>query len=539
MARSHDRILLASVVALGVVHAWRYTGHVSDDAYISFRYAHRLASGSGLTWNDGDGVEGYSDLLWVLLVAAGDAVGLDPVLTARALGLLGLTVAIGLVARGGVPRALSGGLILAACGGLAAWAVGGLEHAALAGLVTAFVVGARQGWRGVDLLALPITWMRADGLVLALAAGGIARRPRALLLAGAAAVAQLAFRLLVHGDAVPNTARVKVSLTLGRAFQGLEWVAEALADNGVLVAAGLIGAVWAPRARPAVAIAGVWCAYVALVGGDTFYGYRQLVPVLPLFALAWADGVEDRAPRPWIGPLAAGLYAVSHLGGVAVTTLALPGWAQASREPARMLRAAYAPQEPLLAVDAAGVLPYTTGFPAVDMLGLNDRWLATHPPSDWGGSAGIGHDLGDGAYLASRKPDIVAFCSALGSPTPCFRSGREWVELPDWQLYAPVCLGWPEGVARYFLRTDGPLGVRVGEDALVVPAVLLSSIGAPAVLAGDALVVGLGAGGSVAAWPTGPGWTLATDGLRREGDRLVADRPLELREVRYVRASPP
>ncbi len=43
--------------------------HITDDAYISFRYADRLANGHGLTFNDNEYVEGFSNPLWVLLLA--------------------------------------------------------------------------------------------------------------------------------------------------------------------------------------------------------------------------------------------------------------------------------------------------------------------------------------------------------------------------------------------------------------------------------------------------------------------------------------
>jgi len=42
-----------------------------DDSFIALRYVWRLLHGRGLTWTDGDHVEGYSNLLWVLIVAAG------------------------------------------------------------------------------------------------------------------------------------------------------------------------------------------------------------------------------------------------------------------------------------------------------------------------------------------------------------------------------------------------------------------------------------------------------------------------------------
>lgn len=41
----------------------------NDDAYISYHYAENLAAGKGLVFNPGERVEGYSNLLYVLLMA--------------------------------------------------------------------------------------------------------------------------------------------------------------------------------------------------------------------------------------------------------------------------------------------------------------------------------------------------------------------------------------------------------------------------------------------------------------------------------------
>src|SRR5687768_6252470 len=44
-----------------------------DDAYISYRYAANLVAGHGLVFNPGERVEGYSNFLYVMLVAPGIA----------------------------------------------------------------------------------------------------------------------------------------------------------------------------------------------------------------------------------------------------------------------------------------------------------------------------------------------------------------------------------------------------------------------------------------------------------------------------------
>ena len=95
-----------------------------------------------------------------------------------------------------------------------------------------------------------------------------------------------------------------------------------------------------------------------------------------------------------------------------------------------LLREAFGALSPLLAVDAAGALPYWSGLPSIDMLGLNDAYIAHHPPATFG-HGGIGHELGDGAYVLSRAPDIIAFNNASGSREPLFLSGRQILQLSE------------------------------------------------------------------------------------------------------------
>ena len=49
-----------------------------DDAFISFpsRYAQNLAAGNGLVFNVGERVEGYTNFLWVILLAPAEWIGI-------------------------------------------------------------------------------------------------------------------------------------------------------------------------------------------------------------------------------------------------------------------------------------------------------------------------------------------------------------------------------------------------------------------------------------------------------------------------------
>src|SRR5215510_8913617 len=87
-----------------------------DDAYITFRYARHLAEGFGLgAWNHtGEHVEGYSSLLWTLLLAGTARLGIDVRLASKVFGALAaLAVIAALVRRHDDRPAFLSGLFLA------------------------------------------------------------------------------------------------------------------------------------------------------------------------------------------------------------------------------------------------------------------------------------------------------------------------------------------------------------------------------------------------------------------------------------------
>ncbi len=499
-----------AVVALFLGLAWRQLPFLSDDALISLRYAQRLAAGLGLTWTAGERSEGYSDLLWVLLQVPGAWLGVELVSWSRGLGVAGAALGVGALAlsstgRASLARALTGGLLLATTLPLAAWAVGGLEHGFLAGpLVVGLWAVARGKPRLAALCLTALVLLRADGfvLVLSLVGGLVLAAPnlagaraaaRVLVAPGVALVAQHLFRRAYHGAWVPNTAVVKVALSWARVEQGARWVGSGVTAAAVLTAvavAALAVLPWRTPARlrwwPAATVALGWGAYLALVGGDIFPAWRQLVPSLVALAFVVAEGGEAlatrlRSPRAWgLAALGMTLLCGAHVwwqgsddeNGRATTER----WEWGGLPIGTLLRTTLGARAPLLAVDAAGALPYWSGLPSLDMLGLNDAWLAHHPPPGFG-TGTIGHELGDGDYVLRREPDLVAFCGAVGARTPCFVGGRTLVTLPrflrEWRLVRLHHQG-VDG-EMYARQEGGVLGVTRTPTRVEVPALFLSS----------------------------------------------------------------
>ncbi len=501
--------VLAALVGWGALalHARHWWPYLSDDALISLRYARRLLDGHGLTWTDGPAVEGYSNLLQVLACAALGALGLELVDAARAVGLGASAAWIGaaawLGARDGPAGAAAAVAVLAASGVVGVWAIGGLEQPLVGALLALTLVGVVDGQRRLAMAAMVLlAWARPDApLLVALVVvgawlgGGQDRRAalQAFALAVPAALAtlaQLAFRLWTYDDWVPNTAHVKLPGGSDQLDSGALYVWEALGAHGPSLAlAGLglvLGGVSAPAVRRlAVPLVGGWLAYVVWIGGDIFPAYRHFVPALVgLAALAGTAGAGLARLRGG-GPVLA-VALVLGAGLQVRTQLSHRAWLRADHERwvwdgqviGQLLGVAFPGAR--VAVSAAGCVPYWSGLPALDMLGLNDRWIATHPPADAGGW--VGHTLGDGAYVLEQAPDLLLFCGPRGGGTACYRSEHELLDLPAFEeghrLVRVLGEDPHEVPAEVWVRLDGRGGLVRQAGSVTVPGWLVEGPGA-------------------------------------------------------------
>ena len=511
----------AGAIAALAAGTWRYRQFMSDDAFISLRYSDRLLHGLGLTWNDGEVVEGYTNLLWVLGCALLGKLGLDLVWAARVLGLLGTAGAIAAVVwvyrarmvREALPGFV-GGLALAVSGPIVVWTFGGLEQPLLAGLLAwalalsfRLLDEERPAAAGVLLPGLffgLIVLTRADGAIFTFAAflGIVAARGlnRESLRTGSLLVllpvlffaGQLAFRQAYYGEWLPNSAFAKVGFTSVRLWTGIQYVMGGIYLAGVLVPAILAFRVadtppHRARVRFLGAVLAVWLAYITAVGGDLFPGRRHLVPAVVVLVYLAAIYFARRIPSQ--GSLRPALRASSLcLVALVLAQVADPMNVRAEKERwewdgeaiGGLLATAFGAQRPLLAVDPAGCLPYFSGLPSLDMLGINDHYLARHRPADFG-TGYIGHELGNGAYVLSRKPDLVLFNVPTGGRKPNFRSGIEMMEDPRAEFtstFRPVtieCERPRHVVSLIWMRTEGgAIGIERSQDRIRIPGYLFS-----------------------------------------------------------------
>ncbi len=517
----------------------------SDDAFVSLRYAERLLEGNGLTWTDGERVEGYSNLAWVLACAGLGALGIDLVTAARLLGAVCTAGALWALAaalrpRDGRDAAVAGiaPMLVASSGTVMAWTLGGLEGPmVMAALAFGFAALVRAMLDDGDPARWPVATLFRCGLPFALACWtrpdaplwvaivgpllGLAARRAGLRTALATVVwfampsaiafaAQLAFRLVYYGEWVPNTAYVKAQFDPGSGTQGLEYVASALWTSPGLTWPALAGAavllsrsrthlLGALLAAPVVA----WLVYLAVIGGDHFPGRRLLHGALAPMALLAALGCREVCGNRK-GLAAAGTLLVAALAGVAVYVSRTEDkfvepryetWEWRGKVVGEALHRAFAHEQPLIAVDSAGVVPFYSRLPALDMLGLCDRTIAKSPFRPWLldiKARGVlplppGHLRGDGEHVMARAPDLILMGTPPGLPLPVFVSALEFENDPRFLAgYRCVLLdlgehelvsGSKEPIAApLWTSLHGKLGVRRDTDRVEVPAWLFGSL---------------------------------------------------------------
>ena len=169
----------AAALLVGIFHAFSLS-FVTDDAFISFRYAKNLVHGLGLVYNPGERVEGFTNFLWTVVMAGVIRIGFDPVFVSQILGIFffGCTLLTAMMLSWKLWNAegVSGLAIPLTAAGLAIhhdaciFATGGLETSLFTFLVSLLFIFAvlwrtRTGLIAAGIVAVLLMMTRPDGIV--------------------------------------------------------------------------------------------------------------------------------------------------------------------------------------------------------------------------------------------------------------------------------------------------------------------------------------------------------------------------------------
>ncbi|MCW5874571.1 MAG: hypothetical protein KIS88_07995 [Anaerolineales bacterium] len=434
-----------------------------DDAMISMQYAKNFAHGDGLVWNvGGERIEGYSNPLWVLVMAVVHLFPLQLTETSFYVKLISLAcLFINLFMVKGLAEHFSKNRIVPLTAifltgfyySLNNWAIQGMEVGFQAVLLSsALLLGLRglqrdrfQPWMYV-LFGLLVV-LRMDSVAPALAATAAfawidpANR-RKHLLGGALSVfgvllALTAWRYVYYGELLPNTYYLKLGSgsTVLRISIGLRRLVDFIwLGNWALFALPLLLPLFLDRSKtlwPLYAAGLAQGAYSVYVGGDAWEhiggANRFISAVMPLFFVLYAHTLGQLAglaltglkKKPvWAATLAnvllaawAGISLLSFNASLVPngfyrwTLIARPIFTESAQRYAGMGMVLGQITEPqaVIAVVTAGNLPYFSERTSIDLLGKMDPVIARLPAHGNAslfspGSYRPGHNKWDYAY---------------------------------------------------------------------------------------------------------------------------------------------
>lgn len=450
---------VAGAAALMFVNAIFYVRHYSDDAYISLRYARNLADGLGPVWNPGERVEGYTNFLWMAILAGIHKLGMDLVAASLVLAYLSMLATLLLCWKiwelwAGEAPALGRPAILAvsllAIGlndAVVFWGFSGLETPFAAMLLILAVYLWMRESRGQAIpwsaLALSAAAMTRPEMVLVAGVGGAFTAWEAYDRRDAVAIRRLVlwvvffagtygsyflWRYTYYGYLFPNTFYAKVGSNADGLSRGIDY----LRNFGVsylflplIVGAAALSFEGTKLRRDSLhilAVVAVWAAAVAVEGGDAFPHGRFLAPLVPLLYLAGVSGLAALLTRAVPDPRQLATLALLGLalGGLALARASVDNGLDTDRramEERRLLGLWLhdnVPSDYTIGVYAAGAVSYYSQLPTLDMLGLTDKVIAHSDVPDFGRGL-AGHEKYNIDYaLNDVRPAIIL----LGDAAP-------------------------------------------------------------------------------------------------------------------------
>lgn len=397
------------------------TPDVCEDTYITFRFSRNLAEGLGPVFNAGEQVEGYSNFLWMLTLAAVHALGIDMSLFSRLAGAFFNTLCLLIVWY--IPRRF---FAVHGFGGLCApllyllflpfhfYAASGLETSLYILLILLAVLTLLQAHGRIvpctiaGFLLLLIALTRPEGILFFLffcafqcwwaATKKETLRPYipGILICAAGYCAFILWRMSYYGDILPNTYYAKGSFPLPlRLLFGFFMNKGFLTHypHFLLVLLLLLAPVRFPGklAPILVFITAGLCFSLCFSGFDWMPFFRYTLPVVPLliiccqigFSQVWAVKIapaQQRTKLLWCGAMLLFFcFAAEQCWQDIAFTIR---WQDITlfgrhnqKKVGEWLREAPGPR-PRIALGDVGCLAYVSQTPIIDIFGLTSKEFA-------------------------------------------------------------------------------------------------------------------------------------------------------------------
>jgi arabinofuranosyltransferase len=440
-----------------------------DDAFISYRYASNFANGFGLVYNIGEYVEGYTNLLWTLLVAVGIYLGGDAVTIGKFLSICSSSLLL-YVAYTFTRSQLSDNskwlaplapLLIVVTNSFVSWSLSGLEQVLFAAVIILGLHLLVQGkFYPALLLSFIATLIRPDGLLLTATIGlfhgytfirenKIQQQPLQFLAPAFVLFLFLGlmtlWRWFYYADVLPNTFYAKVGGV--PASYGLTYMSS-LVKNDLLplliFLPFMIRFVDYKKLWPCMLFVLINLAYVFAVGGDVFANGRFLLPALCIYiclcisilgkhqqlskasVFILACTVLANAAWSMYGPLynnlgerlyaASGAFPQSYKHENARALNSIP--TKLAKSTVNRIKNKY-PEAKTIASAGIGAIGFYSDYIIIDLVGLIDKRVAKSKESGEGHIM-PGHQRSDVSYVMSRNPDVILIAKKGNSSAVVF-----------------------------------------------------------------------------------------------------------------------
>lgn len=420
-----------------------------DDAFISFRYAENLLNGHGLVFNIGERVEGYTNFLWVIILALFKGLfGLDYLGVSRAIGVgagAGLFVLIYLLLR----RHFSENLLILYAGiaalmllnlSIAYWAIASLETVAFSFMVLSAIVAEYYRPRLTPALLIIASLLRPEGVIVfgVILLNRLIRDRSVPWLYASLYVVPLipfaVFKITYYGSLFPNPYFAKSGVGIEYILSGLEYTWQFVRELGVygilvIIPLIMIRYLWSRYSLLYLFVL-IYTAYIIWVGGDVLKVYRFFVPVVSVLYFLFAVSVYELIRTIKLKAVTRNAVAL-----LIVVFTALPAY-WLSKDHVNTFHffevnivrkmhflgtmlSRHMGKDFSLAASTIGMISYRLmGHRVIDMLGLTDKYIARNPEKVEGIQSTWKERRFNNEYLLSQQPDFVMFSTGYKPSAP-------------------------------------------------------------------------------------------------------------------------
>jgi arabinofuranosyltransferase len=439
-----------------------------DDAYIYLVYVKNLINGNGLTYN-GMRVQGFTSILWVLLLSIGGLLIPAPLpQIAEAMSMASGLFVMAVIYRTGRRVQMSKLqsmmvlLLLLSTGDFVFYMGNGLETVFFSGMIVlsvSFLFTKDQG-TVLKSVSFPVVsaltvLTRPEGALITVAimifllwsTKAYKSFVRCVIILFVFLAPILLILRIYYGYWLPNTYFAKSGAGLSNLLQGLNYSVHFVQSKGIIVLFLIYvllfrSKIMGKQAFPLFIIIAFWFFQVTVQGGDNMVGFRMFVPIVPLMYLLVLMGMKhvDIKYTGYAVLFTCFLHVMTYNFGTIIGSsrnvslkMHAFSWRQdyAIRKKIGMRLEETFPSSSTVALNAAGIIPFYSGLRTIDMLGLNNEYIAHNGKRDT--ELVYGHQRGDGAYVLSCKPDIIILGGSGQKRGGNFISDREILSNPQFK----------------------------------------------------------------------------------------------------------